>query len=103
MGGFVGVWVVELERPITEGEVSSTLLHTRNNVAPGPGGFGGGFYKMFWKYLKNIVVGAIKEIYANGELPVSQRLGIIALIPKSDKDPRFIKKLAPPYLARNVL
>lgn len=36
-----------------------TLKETRNNVAPGPGGFGGNFYKVFWKYLKNIVVIAI--------------------------------------------
>ena len=31
-----------LERGITEGEVAVTLLQTKNNVAPGPGGFGGG-------------------------------------------------------------
>ena len=31
-----------LECKITEGEVAVTLLHTKNNVAPGPGGFGGG-------------------------------------------------------------
>merc|ERR1711867_210659 len=31
--------VIKLERAITEGEVSTTLMHTRNNVAPGPGGF----------------------------------------------------------------
>ena len=30
-----------LERGITEGEVAVTLLQTKNNVAPGPGGFGG--------------------------------------------------------------
>ena len=70
-------------------------LHTKNNVAPGPGGFGGGFYKLFWKYLKGVVVGAIGEIYESKELPLSQRLGIIALIPKSDKDPRFIKNWRP--------
>ena len=32
----------KLEQRITEGEVAVTLLHTKNNVAPGPGGFGGG-------------------------------------------------------------
>ena len=37
--------VVKLERPITEGEVSNTLLHTRNNVAPGPGGSEGVFIR----------------------------------------------------------
>ena len=34
--------VNKLEKRITEGEVAVTLLHTKNNVAPGPGGFGGG-------------------------------------------------------------
>ena len=43
--------VKKLELEITEGEVSSTLKVTKNNVAPGPGGFGGAFYKMFWKLL----------------------------------------------------
>ena len=37
-------------------------------------------------------MGAIKEIYDNRELPHLQRLGIIALIPKSDKDQRYIEK-----------
>ena len=80
----------KLECEITEREVTITLKNTKNNVDPGPGGFGGSFYKVFWKYLKKIVVGAIGEIYRNRELPLSQRLGIIALIPKSDKDQRFI-------------
>ena len=50
---------------------------------------------MFWKYFKQIVVGAIREVYENRELPVSQRLGIIALIPKADKDKRYIKNWRP--------
>ena len=36
-----------LEQRITEGEVAVTLLQTKNNVAPGPGGFGGGSTKYF--------------------------------------------------------
>ena len=52
---------------ISEEEVGSTLKNTRNNIAPGHGGFGGYFYKMFWKFLKKIVVNAINEIYQNGE------------------------------------
>ena len=64
-------------------------------MAPGPRGFGGAFYKVVWKYLKQIVVGAIREIYDNRELPILQRLGIIALIPKSDKDQRYIKNWRP--------
>ena len=40
-------------------------------------------------------MGAIKEIYSNRALPLLQRLGIIALIPKSDKDQRFITNWRP--------
>ena len=42
-----------MDKKITEDEVSNTLKNTRNNVAPGSEGFGGNFYKVFWKFLKN--------------------------------------------------
>ena len=48
--------IKRLDTEITEEEVSCTLKNTKNNVAPGPGGFGGAFYKVFWKYFKKIVV-----------------------------------------------
>ena len=37
-----------LEKEITMEEVSNTLKNTKNNVAPGAGGFTGLFYKVFW-------------------------------------------------------
>ena len=79
-----------LEVKITREEVCNTLKQTCINVDPGPGGFGGAFYKVFWKFLKNVVIGSINDIYENGELPLSLRLEIVALIPKSDKDQLFI-------------
>ena len=90
-----------MDRRISEDEVSNTLKNTRNNVAPGSGGFGGNFYKVFWKFLKTIVVGAINEIYVNWELPIRLRQGIIALIPNGEKDQNFITnwcQLTLPYL-----
>ena len=79
-----------LEKTITMEEVSKTLKNTRNNVAPGVGGFTGAFYKVFWCFLKQIVLGAMHEIFVNKELPLTVRLGIIALIPKGEKDRRYI-------------
>ena len=76
-------------------KVSNTLKNTRNNVAPGAGGFTGPFYKVFWKFLKVFVLGAIFEIFENKELPLTVRLGIIALIPKGDKDRRLISNWRP--------
>ena len=75
--------------------MSNTLKQTCNNITPGLVGFGGAFYKVFWKFLKNIVISAINKIYENRELPLSLRLGIIALIPKSDKDQQFISNWRP--------
>ena len=40
-------------------------------------------------------MGAIREVYDNKELPISQRLGIIVFIVKSDKDLRYIKNWTP--------
>ena len=80
----------QLEKKITMEEVSNTLKNTKNNVAPGAGGFKSSFYKVFWCYIKKIVLETIHEIYDNKELPISVRLGIIALIPKGDKDRKFI-------------
>ena len=40
-------------------------------------------------------MGAINEIYDNGELSITLRLGIIALIPKGEKDQRFISNWRP--------
>ena len=71
------------------------MKNTRNNVAPGAGGFTGAFYKVFWKFLRMIVLGAVHEIFENKELPLTVRLGIIALIAKGDKDKRVISNWRP--------
>ena len=75
-----------LEERITMEEVRKTLRNMKNNVAPGAGGFSGSFYKVFWCLIKWIVLGAIHDIFENRELPITVRLGIIALIPKGDKE-----------------
>ena len=65
-----------LEKEITMEEVSMNLKNTRNTVASGADGFMGSFYKVFWCFLKKIVLGGIHEIFKNKELPLSVRLGI---------------------------
>lgn len=49
----------KLEQKITMEEGSRSLKNTKNNVAPGCGGFLSAFYKVFWCYLKHVVPGAI--------------------------------------------
>ena len=92
-----------MDRKITEEEVKNTLKNTRNNVPPSSGGFVGNFYKVIWKFLKTTVVGGINEIYVNGELPITLRLGIIALIPKGEKDQTFITNWRPLTLLETLI
>ena len=85
----------KLEDRITLEEVSKTLSNTRNNVPPGAGGLSGSFYKVFWCLIKYVVLGTIHKIFENRELQITVRLGIIALIPKGDKDKKFISRWCP--------
>ena len=82
MKGITQMEKEKLDSDIKMEEVSKCLMKTRNNVAPGSGGFTGAFYKVFWCYLKHVVLGAIHQIFKDKSLPISLRLGIIALIPK---------------------
>ena len=79
-----------LENPINMNELSECLGRTRNNISLGASGFSGSFYKMFWDLLKYIVLAAIHQIFEDKHLPISQRLGIICLIPKGDKHKKYL-------------
>ena len=72
-------------------EVSKCLMKTKNNVVPGSGDFTGAFYKVIWCYLKHVELGSIHQIFKDKSLPISLRLGLIALIPKGAKDKRCIE------------
>ena len=76
-------------------ELINALRNTRNNVSPGVSGFSRAFYKVFWKWLKYIILGAIHEIFENKKLPILQRLGIICLIPKGEKDKKYLPNWTP--------
>ena len=85
----------KLELEITMTKVSRCLKDTRNNVAQGSRGFSSAFYKVFWCYLKQVVLGAIHQIFKDKQLLVNLRLGIIALIPKGSKDRIYIANWQP--------
>ena len=59
-------------------------------MALGTFGFTGGFYKVFWCLLKMLDLGEMHEIFKKKELPIAVRLGVIALIPKGNRDKRNV-------------
>ena len=84
-----------MEGKITLTEMTSYLKKTKNNVSPGSSGFTNEFYKFFWRDIKHFVVNAVEYAFLNNRLSVTQNLGIISIIPKGDKDKRYLNNWRP--------
>ena len=54
--------------------------------SPGSDGLPSEFYKTFWSDISEAFVKSLNYGYLNGQLSVSQRRGIIKLIPKKVKN-----------------
>ena len=92
----------KMERIITTEELTNYLKKTKNNVSPGSSGFTNEFFKYFWIDLKFFITKAINFGYEMGMLSVTQRLGIITLIPKGDKDKTLLKNWRPLTLLNSL-
>ena len=63
--------------------------------SPGTDGLPSEFYKVFWKEIGESLTSALNFSFEIGQLPISQRRGIIKLIPKKDANPNLIKNWRP--------
>ena len=84
-----------MEGLITETELTSYLKKSKNNVSPGSSGFTSEFYKFFWRDLRSFIANSINFGYEMGKLSITQRLGVITLIPKGDKNKALLKNWRP--------
>ena len=62
---------------------------------PGTDGLPADFYKVFWNDISDYIVNSINYAFGKGQLSVTQRRGIIKLIPKKDAEPDLIKNWRP--------
>ena len=92
----------KMEGLLTLDELTRYLKKTKNNVSPGSTGFSNEFFKFFWIDLKHFVLKSVNYSYSKGQLSVTQRLGIITLIPKGDKDKAFLKNWRPLTLLNSL-
>ena len=58
---------------------------------PGSDGIPAEFYKIFWNDISDHFVTSINHAYQEEQFSVTQRRGIIKLIPKKDAEPFLIK------------
>ena len=68
-------------------------FHT--NKTPGTDGLTAEFYTFFWNMLGKIITDSFNYAFQKGELSISQRQGIIRLIPKKDKNLSYLKNWRP--------
>ena len=66
-----------------------------SNKTPGSDGLPAEFYKIFWNDIADLLLDSINYAYQTGQLSVSQKHGIVKLIPKKDAEPYFVKNWHP--------
>ena len=76
-------------------ELNLVLKNMKNGKSPGTDGFTAEFYKFFWLDMKFLVLNSLNESFEKGELSVTQKQGIITLLPKGVKPRQYIKNWWP--------
>ena len=83
------------EGPLTQTECLEALKKMEFDKMPGTDGLPAKFYKVFWKDISSFLISALNYAFDSGCLSVTQRRGVIKLIPKKDAELYFIKNWRP--------
>ena len=83
------------EGELTPGECLQALKLMENNKSPGSGGLPAEFYKLFWHDIHVFLINALNAAYRKGTLSISQRRGLISLLPLKNKIVHYLKKSRP--------
>ena len=76
-------------------DLEQAIKGMKNSKTPGSDGIPADFYKIFWNQIKHTFLGMVNQVYQDEILHESARQGILNLIPKADKDTRYVKNLRP--------
>ena len=80
---------------VSYGEVAAAVKSMQNNKSPGPDGLPIEFYKIFWDLIGDILYTAYEECCRRGSMFEEAMDGVLNLIPKQNKDTRYLKNLRP--------
>ncbi|KAL9969964.1 hypothetical protein ACROYT_G022257 [Oculina patagonica] len=76
----------QMEGIFTLEECKRILESFEDNKSPGEDGFTAEFYKHFFDLIGLDLIQSLNQAFEDGELSISQRRGVITLIPKEDSD-----------------
>jgi hypothetical protein len=83
------------ELKISIQECGKALKELKNNKSPGIDGIPADFYKKNWLDIQNYMVESFNYSFETGQMSASQRLAVITLLPKKDKDRLLLKNWRP--------
>ena len=84
-----------LDKDITKSDVLESLKRCKNDKTPGTDGYTSEFFKFFWSDLGDFIHRSYIKSFHKGELSISQKLGIISILPKGNKPREYIKNWRP--------
>ena len=80
-----------IEGLLTELECLNALKDMEPDKSPGTEGFPSEFYQFFWRDVSKPLLEALNYDFEIGQLSISQKRGIIKLIPKKSEELYYIK------------
>ena len=80
---------------LTYEELDIAVRGLKKERTPGPDGIPADFYKVFWSEIRELLYKVYESAYAEEQLPELTMSGILNLIPKPNKDSRYLKNLRP--------
>ena len=83
------------DQQITKEELATAIKGMNNNKTPGEDGIPIDLYKVFWLKLKDAFHAMVMQNFSEKVLHETARKGILNLIPKPNKDSKYIKNLRP--------
>jgi len=86
---------VELEGKLTLEECRKTLMALGNGKGNGEDGRTAEFYKRFFDLFGQEFLDSVNAAYEGNELSISQRRGVITLIPKEDSNFKMLSNWRP--------
>ena len=86
---------MSLESDLTLGEIKNVLKSFQSNKSPGGDGFSKEFFETFFDLIGTHLHNSYNEAFTKGQLSISQRRGVICLIPKDDSDLTELSKWRP--------
>ena len=84
-----------LSKDITEQELHTSLKLMKLGTSPGEDGLTVEFMLDFWPVIGKFVHNSIQEAWNSQKMSISQRRGLLRLIPKAGKDPIWVQNWRP--------